>query len=249
MKKVAWLLFIQFVACVSGWAATNRHRARPVVDPRLRPASGRPPVPPAAPSFRRGDSRLFMGLRGKKIRRLKRAAAREPTPPKVATPYGAVRVARPPQVCDACRGRGRVRCDVCAGRGVVRATGPRRHNSYQIDRLVQSQWTSVETYNGHRHHTIVETRGSRRRGTMEVRMRNCCGEQQDFWIPEAELREKRIWRMGWRTLDDILRAKDRNGGALIDAKVCFRCKGDRILPCVECDGQGEIPSYEPLYPV
>lgn len=136
---------------------------------------------------------------------------------------------------------------VCQGRGVVRATGQRKRNSFIVDRLVHSQWSSVEVYNGHRHHTVVETRGSKRKGTLEIRMRNCCGPQDDFWIAEEELRDKQIWRMGWLTLEEILRAKERNGGALIDAKRCFRCKGQRIIHCVDCDGKGEIPSYEPIH--
>lgn len=81
---------------------------------------------------------------------------------------------------------------------------------------------------------------------MQVRMRNCCGEQEDFWISVEELKNKMIWRMGWETLEDIERA---NGGPLMDIRLCFRCKGGRILPCVECGGEGKIPSYEPLHSI
>lgn len=188
---------------------------------------------------------LYMGLRGKKVRRRKREA-REllRTPALIDTPYGPIRMARPPTVCDSCRGRGVCRCSVCQGRGVVRASGLQKRN--QLPRKLEgSQWTSVEVYRGHRHHTIMEVRGSPRcMDTYQVRMRNCCGPTSDFWIPVHEIREKRVWRMGWLTLQDIRKA---DGGPIIDARLCFRCKGGKVLACVECDGKGEIPSYEPMY--
>jgi hypothetical protein len=193
-------------------------------------------------------SLLHMGLRGKKIRRHKRQAQEIlKTPARVETAYGPIRFARPPRVCDACRGRGLCRCSVCEGRGVVRASGMRKRN--QLPRKLEgSLWTSVEVYRGHRHHTVVEVRGSPRScgDSHQVRMRNCCGTTSDSWIPVDEIREKRVWRMGWLTLEDIRKAV---GGPIVDARLCFRCKGGKILPCIECDGKGEIPSYEPLYEV
>jgi hypothetical protein len=56
-----------------------------------------------------------------------------------------------------------------------------------------------------------------------------------------------LWRKGWVTLEAILEAKEENGGELIDAAICFRCKGQRVLECVECGGIGEIENYEPIY--
>lgn len=38
------------------------------------------------------------------------------------------------------------------------------------------------------------------------------------------------------TLEEI-RMADR--GPLTDAKVCFRCKCDRVLKCIDCDGKGK----------
>lgn len=188
---------------------------------------------------------IMMGQRGKRIRREKRKALQEPTPPRILTPYGPIRLPKPPRPCDCCRGRGLLRCSVCEGRGVVRATGNNKNNQIQADRLLGSQWTSVEIYKGHRHHTVMELRGSpKKKLEWQVRMQNCCGDQQDFWIPVVDLKNKMIWRKGWQTLEDIQRA---NGGALRDIRLCFRCKGDRILPCVECSGEGEIPAYEPLH--
>jgi tryptophan-rich hypothetical protein len=192
----------------------------------------------------RSNSIILMGTRGKKIRKEKRRASKEPTPPQIQTPYGPIRLNRPPRVCDCCNGRGIIRCSVCEGRGVVRETGHRKTNPVKPDHLPQSLWTSVEIYNGHRHHAVMEVLGSRRKNNMQVRMRNCCGEQQDFWISANELRNKEVWRMGWITFNQIIKAQ---GGPLLDARVCFLCKGDRILECVDCGGVGTIPSYEPLY--
>ncbi len=146
-----------------------------------------------------------------------------------------------------CVGRGVIRCAVCEGKGAIRATGNRLKNFIHLNRLVGSQWTSVEVYNGHRHHEVVELKGSpKKKNMMQVRMRNCCGEQEDFWISVEELKNKMIWRMGWETLEDIEKA---NGGPLMDVRLCFRCKGGRILPCVDCGGEGTIPSYEPLHAI
>jgi hypothetical protein len=48
---------------------------------------------------------LFMGIRGKKIRREKRKALKEATPPVVHTPYGKIRISRPPRLCTCCNGK------------------------------------------------------------------------------------------------------------------------------------------------
>jgi hypothetical protein len=75
-------------------------------------------------------------------------------------------------------------------------------------------------------------------------MLNCCGDPHSFWISLRELKDKSMWRQGWQTLEQILKA---NGGPLIDARVCFRCKGNCVLSCVDCQGLGSIANYEPLY--
>jgi tryptophan-rich hypothetical protein len=218
----------------SAWTATSSFRME-------RPVAMEESFSSPSPQQR---SVLIMGLRGKKIRREKRRALQDPTPARIQTPYGAIRLSRPPRLCECCRGRGLLRCQVCLGQGVIRATGPRKTNVLMTNRLIGSKWTSVEIRNGHRQHTIVETRGSSKKGNLECRVINCCGDQKDSWIPVNDLKDKMVWRMGWQTLDDILRA-DR--GPLLDARFCFRCKGDKVLKCVDCDGKGNIPSYEPLY--
>ena len=76
-------------------------------------------------------------------------------------------------------------------------------------------------------------------------MGNCCGESKNtFWVPIPELRDKTLWRKGWVTLEDIRIA---DGGELFDVTQCFLCKGDKIRKCVECDAQGQIENYRPLY--
>ena len=114
----------------------------------------------------------------------------------------------------------------------------------EINKVVGSKWTSMEQREGHRHYEVVERKGSPKKKNVELRMGNCCGDLISFWIPLQELREKGMWRKGWVTLEDILQA---DGGELLDVAVCFRCKGNRILECLDCGGKGMIESYEPLH--
>lgn len=150
-------------------------------------------------------------------------------------------------VCDTCSGRGVVRCNVCEGRGVIRKTGQRKRNALNINRVIGSRWTSVEIRCGHRQYVVTEQKGSRKKKNLELRVSNTCGPEEKrvhLWITEDEIRDKSIWRMGWTTLEEIKMA-DR--GALIDAKVCFRCKGESILKCLDCDGKGKVGYHQKLY--
>ena len=108
-----------------------------------------------SPSIRQ-SARLFMGLRGKRIKQEKRKAREEPTPPRIETPYGPIRRSLPPKTCETCSGRGLIRCNVCEGRGVIRATGTRKTNPVQSSKVTGSRWTSVETRMGHRQYRVIE---------------------------------------------------------------------------------------------
>lgn len=55
---------------------------------------------------------IMMGKRGKKLRKEMREERRKPTPPRIQTPYGPIRMNSPPRMCLACAGRGVVRCKV-----------------------------------------------------------------------------------------------------------------------------------------
>jgi len=192
----------------------------------------------------RGFEPLFMGQRGKRIKKEKKRAMREPTPPRIETPYGPIRLNKPPRKCEKCSGRGMLRCHVCEGRGVVRKTGSSKSNRVEMRNVVGSQWTSVHTREGHRHYRVAEMMGSPKKKNVQLRMGNCCGDPISFWVPVDELKNKSLWRKGWVTLEDIIRA---DGGELLDVAMCFRCKGDRVLQCLDCGGTGMIESYEPLH--
>ncbi len=130
---------------------------------------------------------------------------------------------------------------------MIRATGHRKRNALVPDRAVGSRWTSVEIRSGHRHYVVSEVRGSRKKKNLQLRMSNSCGPEEKrvhLWITEGEIRDKNEWRMGWVTLEEI-RMADK--GPLIDAKTCFRCKGERILNCIECDGKGKTGYHQVLY--
>lgn len=139
---------------------------------------------------------------------------------------------------------------VCEGKGVIRATGQKKYNSVDINRIVGSRWTSVEICHGHRQFECSQIQGSNKKNSsnpLEFRMSNCCGPNEKrvhIWITLEELRNKSIWRQGWTTLEDI---KSANRGALHDAKICFLCKGNKILKCDECDGTGQVGTQQVLH--
>mmetsp|Transcript_15800 Transcript_15800/g.23747 ORF Transcript_15800/g.23747 Transcript_15800/m.23747 type:complete len:273 (+) Transcript_15800:137-955(+) len=190
---------------------------------------------------------VMMGQRGKRIKKEIKKEREMETPPRIQTPYGPIRFNRPLAICDACSGRGVVRCNVCEGRGVIRATGHRKRNALVVNRAVGSRWTSVDIRCGHRHYVVSEVKGSRKKKNLELRMSNSCGPEEKrvhLWISEDEIRDKGEWRMGWVTLEEILQA---DKGPLIDAKVCFRCKGECVIKCVECDGMGKTGYHQVLY--
>jgi len=189
----------------------------------------------------------MMGQRGKRIKKEIKKEKKEEVPPRINTPYGPIRNSRPLTPCDTCLGRGIVRCNVCDGRAVTKATGHRKRNTLNVNRVVGSRWTSVEIREGWRQFECTELSGSRKKKNFEVRMSNTCGPEEHrvhLWIPEDEIRDKRAWRMGWVTLEEIRMA---NRGPLIDSKVCFRCKGERVLSCIECDGKGKTGYHQQLY--
>jgi len=136
---------------------------------------------------------------------------------------------------------------VCEGRGIVRATGNRKKNMVQLDRIVKSRWTSTEIREGHRHYVCTEKRGSKKKQNLELRMSNSCGPEEQrvhLWVSLDEVKQKSIWRQGWVTLEDI-RIADR--GALVDAKICFLCKGTKVVTCDECGGTGKVGTQQVLY--
>lgn len=192
---------------------------------------------------------IMMGQRGKRIKKEIKREREAEVPPRINTPYGPIRFNRPLSTCDACQGRGIVRCNVCDGRAITRATGHRKRNSLDADRVVGSHWTSVEIREGHRHYVCTESKGSRKKKNFQVRMSNSCGPEETrvhLWITEDEIRDKASWRMGWVTLEEIRMA---DSGPLIDAKICFRCKGERVLKCIECDGKGKLGYHQRIYDV
>ena len=136
---------------------------------------------------------------------------------------------------------------VCEGRGVVKKTGSKKRNTIDMRRILGSRWTSVEIREGHRQYECSETRGSKSNQNLELRMSNCCGPEErrvHLWIPHEELRDKSVWRQGWTTLKEI---KQANRGALVDARICFLCKGMKVVECDECHGTGKVGLQQVLY--
>jgi len=46
---------------------------------------------------------------------------------------------------------------------VTKATGNRKRNALNVERVVGSRWTSVEIREGHRHYVCTESKGSRKK--------------------------------------------------------------------------------------
>lgn len=109
----------------------------------------------------------MMGQRGKRIKKEIKREKEAEIPPRIKTPYGPIRFNRPLSTCDTCQGRGLVRCNVCDGRAITRATGHRKRNSLDANRIVGSHWTSVEIREGHRHYVCTESKGSRKKKVSE----------------------------------------------------------------------------------
>jgi len=88
--------------------------------------------------------------RGKRIKKeiKKEKKKEEQVPPRINTPYGPIRFSRPLTPCETCLGRCVVRCNVCAGRAVTKATGHRKRNALNVERVVGSRWASVESRGG-----------------------------------------------------------------------------------------------------
>lgn len=143
-----------------------------------------------------------------------------------------------------------MKCHVCDGRAVVAATGHKKRNTVDMNRVISSRWTSVETRCGHRQYIVSEMRGSKKKKNLEFRMSNCCGPEEErvhIWISFDELRSKDMWRAGWTTFEEIKKSRVLNNGVLIDMAVCFRCKGQRIVTCMECNGIGKIENHHVVF--
>jgi len=184
---------------------------------------------------------LWMGQRGKRLRKQKR---KDPTklsdggvgPQTREDPEAAIHSSPSRLLCQTCSGRGVCTCNVCQGRGKVRASGLTKSNRVELDRVVGSQWSSVQVRMGHRHYRVGDVKGSKKRNNVELRMHNCCGDQDKiFWIPLTELKDKNKWRKGWVSRRLI---EEAEGGELLDQAACFRCKGTCVIECLDCNGTG-----------
>ena len=126
-------------------------------------------IPPSWDRRRWRTSVIMMGQRGKRIKKEIKKEKKEEVPPRINTPYGPIRNSRPLTPCDTCLGRGIVRCNVCDGRAVTQATGHRKRNALNVNRVVGSRWTSVEIREGWRQFECTELSGSRKKKVSSAR--------------------------------------------------------------------------------
>ncbi|KAG6556723.1 hypothetical protein Mapa_001666 [Marchantia paleacea] len=127
--------------------------------------------------------------------------------------------------CRHCKGLGEVSCDKCTGEGKLAKGGWHKKNPVDLDRIIGSKWTAMESTFGWRHFRVH----SKRRGSGKdwfVEMSATCDESTRFWVNVKNLKERERWSMGWRQKREIIAAKDTSFKLS-----CKACKGIGRLPC------------------
>eukprot|EP00249_Psilotum_nudum_P011242 c23048_g1_i2 orf=51-725(+) len=129
--------------------------------------------------------------------------------------------------CLFCRGEGVVPCARCSGRGFLAKGGYHKNNPIDLDRVIGSKWTAVETTFGWRHFIVMsKQRGLKKDWFLELAA--ACDENIRFWINAKNLKDRERWSMGWLQIADILRSKHM-------LTPCKSCKGKARMPCQACD--------------
>ncbi|CAM9796211.1 unnamed protein product [Choristocarpus tenellus] len=81
-----------------------------------------------------------------------------------------------PQSCPSCVGSKTIVCPVCLGTGLISKTGFSKKNNVNMQKIIDSKWTSVNARLGHRHFVA---RGKKRKkvADAEVELVNTCGRK------------------------------------------------------------------------
>ncbi|OAE19941.1 hypothetical protein AXG93_1520s1140 [Marchantia polymorpha subsp. ruderalis] len=128
--------------------------------------------------------------------------------------------------CRHCKGLAEVSCDKCTGEGKLAKGGWHKKNPVDLDRIIGSKWTAMESTFGWRHFRVH----SKRRGSGKdwfVEMSATCDESTRFWVNVKNLKERERWSMGWLQKREIIADKDT-----AFKLSCKACKGTGRLPCI-----------------
>ncbi|KAL3687771.1 hypothetical protein R1sor_014080 [Riccia sorocarpa] len=131
--------------------------------------------------------------------------------------------------CRHCKGKGEIVCDKCVGEGKLSRGGWHKKNPVDLDRIIGSKWTAMESTFGWRHFRVhCKKRGPGKEWFVE--MSATCDESTRFWVNAKNLKERERWSMGWLQKTEILAAKDEKNTP--QKLVCKACKGRGVLPCI-----------------
>ncbi|XP_024532659.1 uncharacterized protein LOC112346931 [Selaginella moellendorffii] len=146
--------------------------------------------------------------------------------------------AYPPLPCRCCKGYGEMACEQCEGRGTLALGGYHRKNPVDMARVVGSKWTAMERTFGWRHY---EARAKQRMSDKEwfVQMVATCDTTTQLWVNAQNLRDRKLWSMGWLQRSEFSDLKERNSGPK-----CRACKGQGKIQCPSCDGSSMSSSKE-----
>ncbi|CAM9139665.1 unnamed protein product [Discosporangium mesarthrocarpum] len=137
--------------------------------------------------------------------------------------------------CPTCEGEKTCPCPVCQGTGNISKTGFNKKNVINMQKIVGSKWTSTDTRQGHRHY-VARSRRRNKVKEAEVELVNTCGPEEKrvhLWMPVSELQNKKEWRCGWVTLEEI-------ESGMKDIRICNSCKGAATVECSTCFGEGVV---------
>lgn len=138
-----------------------------------------------------------------------------------------------PQIpCRICKGRGRVACDKCDGKGSLGRGGYQKKNPVDLNRIIGSKWTALETTFGWRHFIVhTKQRGSAKDWFLE--MVATCDKNTHFWINSKNLKDRGRWSMGWLQRDELMHSNEETK----EVALCKACKGEGRLTCRACLAQ------------
>eukprot|EP00850_Spirogloea_muscicola_P011450 SM000071S21074 [mRNA] locus=s71:189844:191066:- [translate_table: standard] len=131
--------------------------------------------------------------------------------------------------CRHCRGTKRVSCDVCQGRGYLLKGGFHRHNPVNVDRIVGSKWTAMESTFGWRHFQVdSKTKGQGKQWFVE--MVSTCESNTRFFVNLRNLKDRASWSMGWLQKQELQRLEESR----TQQNICKACHGLGSLVCTSC---------------
>jgi len=138
--------------------------------------------------------------------------------------------------CIACGGLRVVTCEPCKGSGLLARGGFHRRNTFDVRRVVGTQWTAMERTLGWRHFHASETRKLNGKTRVVRLVASCDDDSASLWVPVQTLRDRDRWASGYLTLSEM-RLHDAEGAGRPE-RSCSACSGTGLWECRACKGSG-----------